>query len=186
MKNFFLLLTAFLLFGCLNGGNSVTSTSTSSTLEAAKVVAKGDFVSVDYIGSLTNGTVFDTSIQAVAEKAGLPPRSSYAPLTFNAGTGQMIKGFDDAVIGMKIGEQKTVTLPPSLAYGEINPSLIFSVPVANITGGNVTVGMRLTAGNGANGRVIAVRNGNATIDFNQELAGQTLVFNITVRNVVKK
>ncbi|MFH1056909.1 MAG: FKBP-type peptidyl-prolyl cis-trans isomerase, partial [Candidatus Micrarchaeota archaeon] len=63
-------------------------------------VERGDLVAVDYLGTLDDGTVFDTSIKVEAEKAGLPLRTSYEPLEFTVGAGQMIKGFDDAGVGL--------------------------------------------------------------------------------------
>ncbi|MCK5023654.1 MAG: FKBP-type peptidyl-prolyl cis-trans isomerase, partial [Candidatus Aenigmarchaeota archaeon] len=81
-----------------------------------KVVKKGDKIKVDYEGKLEDGTVFDAS-----EKHG-------KPLEFEAGAGNVVKGFDNAVLGMKKGEEKTVTLKPSEAYGDPNPKLVQEVP----------------------------------------------------------
>ena len=98
---------------------------------------KGDTVAVDYVGTLDDGTVFDTSIREEAIKAGLPLRSSYSPLEFTAGAGQMIAGFDAAVIGMKVGEEKNVHLTPSEAYGNQGPlagkALNFRIVMRKIT-----------------------------------------------------
>jgi len=94
-------------------------------------VKNGDAVSVDYIGMFEDGTVFDTSIQSVAENNTLYPKSisfspnaQYSPLNFTVGTGQMISGFDTGVIGMGINQTKTVIIPPEHAYGFSNSSLI--------------------------------------------------------------
>jgi peptidylprolyl isomerase len=82
-------------------------------------VQKGDIVSVHYIGKFQAGKIFDTSMRKVAENAGmLNPSRDYKPLQVQAGAGQVIKGFDEALIGMKVNEEKTVTIPPALAYGE--------------------------------------------------------------------
>jgi len=69
-----------------------------------KTVQNGDTVSVHYTGKFPDGEVFDSS-------------EGKAPLTFVAGAGQMIEGFDDAVLGMQVGEKKTIELPPEKAYG---------------------------------------------------------------------
>lgn len=71
----------------------------------AKVVSKGSVVKVEYVAKLADGTVVDKS-------------EGNGPLEFTAGTGEMIQGFDEAVIGMKVGEEKTVTVPPEKAYGK--------------------------------------------------------------------
>jgi len=75
------------------------------------IAEKNDTVKVDYVGSLMDGNVFDSS-------------EGKQPLEFVVGAGQMIKGFDKAVLGMKVGDEKTVTIPPEEAYGESNPRLL--------------------------------------------------------------
>ncbi|MFQ6056430.1 MAG: FKBP-type peptidyl-prolyl cis-trans isomerase, partial [Methanosarcinales archaeon] len=98
-------------------------------------VNKGDLVSVDYIGRLENGEVFDTSYEDLAKNESIPKtsdfqiRTKYEPLEFKVGAGQMILGFDKAVVGMEIGEEKTVKLPPEEAYGPRNPRNIRYVPI---------------------------------------------------------
>lgn len=84
------------------------------------IVKEGDTVAVDYIGRYPDGTVFDSSIQEEAKKApDYKPRPSYAPfvLTVKEGGGS-IAGFWKAIVGMKVGEKKTVTLEPKDAYGD--------------------------------------------------------------------
>ncbi|MFA6907800.1 MAG: peptidylprolyl isomerase [Candidatus Micrarchaeia archaeon] len=148
--------------------------------------ANGDTVSVNYIGKLTSGKLFDTSIKEEAQKAGFPLRPSYSPLTFKVGAGQMIAGFDAGVVGMKIGEEKTVTLLPAQAYGEKNPDAIISVPLDKIgNSSSIAVGSVLYAQSGATGKVVEIANGTAKIDFNHELAGETLVFTIRMVNITK-
>lgn len=153
------------------------------------ITQKGDTVRVDYVGKLEDGTLFDTSLETEAKKAGLEPRPSYEPLEFTVGAGQMIAGFDSAVVGMKEGDSKTATLPPEQAYGQRKEEAVISVPVASIGNSqNIKVGSMLFAQNGAAGRVIEISNGtNATakIDFNHELAGKTLVFTIKIVSIRK-
>ncbi len=191
------LLALFLLFsGCAqspqpqqdyttNGGNSMANTSGN----AALTVSKGDSVRVDYTGKLENGTVFDTSLEEAAKKAGLEPRPSYEPLAFVVGAGQMISGFDSAVVGMREGQEKTVKLLPAQAYGDRSSDRVIAIPVANIGNSkDIKVGSMLFAQNGAVGRVVEIGNGtNATakVDFNHELAGKTLVFTIKMLSITK-
>ncbi len=77
----------------------------------------GDTVKVDYVGT-AEGKMFDTSIKEEAEKGGIyNEQRPYEPLEFELGAGQMIAGFDKAVTGMAVGEEKTADLPPEEAYG---------------------------------------------------------------------
>jgi len=196
MKSVALLLaiTALLfVYGCTQGSVQEKSETVKQGVDIVKaegegvVVAEaGDTVSVDYIGAFENGTLFDTSIEAEAKKAGLPLRPYYSPLEFTVGAGQMIAGFDSAVIGMKEGQEKTVTIPPEKAYGAWSQENVGEIPLANIQGSeNLRVGSELTASNGARGRVVKIEGGKATVDFNHELAGKTLVFTIRMVKITK-
>jgi peptidylprolyl isomerase len=133
-----------------------------------QVVTAGDTVEVYYTGTLTNGTVFDTNV-------------GKQPLEFTVGAGQMIKGFDQGVVGMKLNETKTITIPANEAYGEVNPDLIIQVPLKQFGNQTVSVGMTVTEESGGQqyqGQVTAVNSDNATVDFNPPLAGQTLIFTV--------
>jgi len=180
------------LFGCTssdeqkNKTNEVIGMAKTSTSGTA-IAEKGDTVSVDYVGKLENGTVFDTSLEIEAKKGGLPLRGSYSPLEFKVGAGQMIAGFDAGVLGMKEGEEKTVRLPPEQAYGNKREDAIISIPVENIGNSeSIKVGSMLYAQNGASGTVVEITNGTAKVDFNHELAGKTLVFTIKMVKIKKK
>jgi FKBP-type peptidyl-prolyl cis-trans isomerase 2 len=79
----------------------------------------GDIVSVHYVGKFPGGKVFDTSMRAEAEKAGLfSPARDYKPLQVVLGKHQVISGFEEALLGMRINETKEITLPPEKAYGK--------------------------------------------------------------------
>lgn len=140
----------------------------------ARTVAAGDNVSVYYTGKFQNGTVFDTNV-------------GRQPFNFSVGSSQVIQGFGDAVIGMKLDQNKTVTVPPNQAYGVVNQSLIIKIPLADLGNRTVSVGSVFTQSTtGARGTVIAVNSTTATMDFNPPLAGDTLVFNIKVVVIHKK
>jgi len=102
--------------------------------DSTLVVRTGDTVSVEYIGMFEDGTVFDTSIRSVAENHTMYPKSLsftpkgyYSPLNFTVGSGQMISGFDNGVIGMALNQTKVLTLTPNQAYGSADESLIKSM-----------------------------------------------------------
>lgn len=141
----------------------------------AQVVATGDTVKVYYTGKLTNGTVFDSNV-------------GQEPLNFTVGAGEVIPGFENAVIGMKINETKNVTIPVNEAYGPVNPDLIVKVPLSSFGNQSVQVGMYVTQtsdGQQYQGVVTAVNSTNATVNFNSPLAGQTLLFEIKVVGITK-
>ncbi|MCK5594319.1 MAG: FKBP-type peptidyl-prolyl cis-trans isomerase [Candidatus Aenigmarchaeota archaeon] len=99
--------------------------------EPSIMVESGDTVEVNYIGSFTDGEVFDTSYEQVAKDNELYLEGrSYSPLGFEVGAGQMIKGFDAAVVSMTVGETKTVTLAPEDAYGPSDPTKIVDMPTS--------------------------------------------------------
>jgi FKBP-type peptidyl-prolyl cis-trans isomerase 2 len=78
----------------------------------------GDTVSVHYLGKFPGGKVFDTSMKSEAVRAGLfNPARDYKPLQVTLGARQVIPGFEEALLGMKVNETKEVTLPPEKAYG---------------------------------------------------------------------
>jgi len=166
-----------------------SSPSPSPTPNPNRVAQNGDLVSVDYIGSYTNGTIFDTSIESVALQHSdiYSPMRNYGPLNFTLGSGEMIPGFDQAVVGMKIGETKNVTLSPALAYGDYNQSLIMPVNLSTFTAQNITPYPNLTVYNayGQPLRVDRVDLNNSTVyvDFNSPMAGKTLLFSITLRAI---
>ncbi|WP_292469729.1 peptidylprolyl isomerase [Methanolobus sp.] len=172
---FLILLCSLLVSGCTD------SSDNSQTVET------GDYVSVNYTGSLEDGSVFDTSIEevAVAENVYNPYRS-YGPLSFIAGAGQMIKGFDDAVIGMEVGENKTVTIPPEEAYGAYCPELLIPLPVEDFQSANVTpvIGQKVTYQNQL-GTIVNISDKNVTVDCNHNLAGEILIFKIELVSIEK-
>lgn len=88
-------------------GGLVTKIIKEGTGAAAKT---GDTVSVNYTGKLTNGTVFDTNVGATS--------SHPTPFQFTLGQNRVIQGWEQGVLGMKVGEKRHLTIPASLGYGE--------------------------------------------------------------------
>ncbi|MEK6809953.1 MAG: peptidylprolyl isomerase [Nanoarchaeota archaeon] len=141
-----------------------------------EIVNKGNKVKVEYTGTFEDGTVFDAS-----EKHG-------QPLEFEAGSGQVIKGFEEAVLGMKNGEEKKIVIPAAEAYGEMKAELRKKVPRKQLPQDQEPkVGMILAVGlpNGQQfpARIVAVTADDVTIDLNHPLAGKTLHFKIKVVSV---
>ena len=156
-----------------------------NTTQAGDTVQAGDMIKVNYVGMLENGTVFDTSLKEAAIEAGLYNENrTYSPLEFQVGSGQIITGFDKGVIGMKVGEEKTLTLSPEEAYGEYDETKIQAIPLEQL-GFNETpvVGQKLYTYYGTAVTVVGVNDTSVVIDFNNELAGKTLIFNVTVVSI---
>ena len=141
------------------------------------IVKKGNNIKVHYTGTLKDGSKFDSSI-------------GREPLGFEVGAGMMIKGFDDAVIGMKKGEKKSVQIIASEAYGEYRDDLLHNVPKNQVPPDlNPQVGQKLaiTQENGSQVPVTIkeVTKDKIVIDANHELAGKDLNFEIEIIEVKK-
>ncbi len=103
-----------------------------TSMEGSAVVEMSDTVQVDYTGKLPDGTVFDTSDPEVAKSAGVYQEGRpYQPLPVVMGAQSVIKGFEDGLLGMKVGESKTLTIAPEDGYGPSDPTKIDVIPQLN-------------------------------------------------------
>lgn len=133
-------------------------------------VKSGDTVKVHYNGRLTDGTTFDSS-------------AGREPLQFEVGSGMVIAGFDNGVVGMAVGDKKTIQIPVAEAYGPKNPEMVIEFPLSEFPEDmELEVGQRLNMTNGS-GQIIPVvitEIGQETVmlDANHPLAGEDLVFDI--------
>ena len=127
---------------------------------------EGDTVSVEYKGTLDDGSVFDESKE---------------PLTFTIGNKQVIAGFEKGVLGMEVGEEKDIVIEPEDAYGKVNPQLIQDVPRDKLGDIKPEVGMVLGI-NLPNGqipaKVVKFDENTVTLDINHPMAGKRLHFHI--------
>lgn len=137
---------------------------------------KGKNVKVHYVGTLDDGTEFDSSV-----KRG-------EPIAFVCMAGQMIPGFDKAVEDMEVNETKNVHIPAAEAYGERNPEMVQQVPVDRIPNGDQlpvgeTIYLQGPDGSPFPVKVVSIEDGIATFDMNHEMAGKDLNFEITLVEV---
>ena len=159
-----LLLGAILISGC-------------NAEQNAAQAKNGDIVQVDYTGTLEDGTVFDTSTSVGRE-----------PLNFTLGEGKMIPGFEQAVLGMKVGESKTFTIPADEAYGPHSDDLVRVINREELTNiPDPEVGQQLygsqTDGTTITGTITNVTDTTVTVDFNPPLAGKDLTFEIKLVSI---
>jgi peptidylprolyl isomerase len=137
-------------------------------------IETGNTVSVHYTGTLDDGTIFDSS-------------EGRDPLTFEVGSGQLIPGFDRAVLGKGVGETTTVECAPDEAYGDHDDGKILEIKKEQLTGVDAEVGQVLGLtdddGNPHQATVHEVLDETIKLDFNHFLAGKTLTFEIEVVSI---
>ena len=138
-------------------------------------VEDGMFVSVAYTGTLDNGDVFDSS-------------EGRQPLEFKTGAGQLIQGFEDAVMGMTLNQKKEFTLTPEKAYGKRDENQTNDIPRSELPDGvdpqvGDTVAFTTPEGQQIPARLIEMDDEKLTFDLNHPLAGQSLTFAIEVVNI---
>lgn len=129
----------------------------------------GHKVKVEYKGTFDNGDVFDSS-------------DGREPLEFVIGSGQVIAGFNDAIMGMKIGDSKDISLEPKDAYGEKDERLIQEVPKEAFGDHAIKVGdqigVRTPTGQVMPVTIAAIKEDKVTVDLNHPMAGKRLNFNL--------
>ena len=136
----------------------------------------GDKVKVHYHGKLRSGETFDSS-------------EGREPLEFTVGSGQVIKGFDDGVTGMQLGDKKTVEINVEDAYGEKSEDMIIEFPKEQFPGDMTPeIGQQLMMSNGSGQSfpvtIMEVRDDSVLLDANHPLAGQDLIFDIELVEIV--
>ncbi|HTO14701.1 MAG TPA: peptidylprolyl isomerase [Edaphocola sp.] len=139
-------------------------------------VKTGDTVKVHYHGKLTDGTTFDSS-------------EGREPLQFVVGEGQVILGFDNALVGMQIGDKKTVNIPVEEAYGAANAENFIEFPKTDFPEGAAPeVGMQMhlsdNQGNVFPVVITEIKEESVVLDANHVLAGKDLVFDIELVEIV--
>lgn len=178
-----LLLCAFTLWSCAQTQETQNTEETEPVSETSNLdnntlndmVQTGSKVAVHYTGTLEDGTKFDSSLDRGQ------------PLEFTAGAGQMIAGFDAGVMGMKVGDKKTLTLAPTEAYGEYDDSKVQVVPKEQLESFSAA-GFKLEAGEKiptqfGNLLIKETTDSEITLDMNHELAGKTLIFEVELMEI---
>ena len=139
-------------------------------------VKSGDKVKVHYHGRLTDGQTFDRS-------------EGREPLEFEVGSGMVIKGFDDGVTGMSVGDKKTINIPFNEAYGPKNPDMIIDMPKARFPKDieleiGLPVAMSDEQGQQFEVIVTQLKEESVVLDANHPLAGQDLIFDLELIEIM--
>lgn len=134
-----------------------------------QTVKNGDTITVHYTGRFEDGTVFDSSLNEGREA-----------LKATLGQGQLIPGFENGLIDMKVGDKKTIELEPADAYGDVNPAAIIDVPKAQFPD-DLEVG-QLLQGQSPQGmfivKVLEINDDMVKVDHNHPMAGKKLIFDL--------
>lgn len=136
------------------------------------LIKDGDIIRVHYTGRLKDGDEFDST-------------RDRDPFIFVVGVGQVVKGFDQAVLGMQVGDKKTVTLTPDLAYGQHQAQNLLEFPLASMPHmqgfkPGMQLKLPLQGGRAVSARVVEVTDEVIRLDANHPLAGKTLVFDLEI------
>lgn len=142
---------------------------------SGKMIEKGNKVKIHYTGTLEDGTVFDSS-------------EGKDPLEFEVGTGQVIAGFDEGVIGLKKGDKKTINIPADKAYGQYDEKRMGEYPRANVPKDmELKVGAKMFLQSPEGGVALAtikeIKDDVVVLDLNHPLAGKDLTFEVEVIEV---
>ncbi|QQR92893.1 MAG: peptidylprolyl isomerase [Candidatus Iainarchaeum archaeon] len=144
---------------------------------------KGEIISIEFTGKdVTTGNVFDTTNEELAKKSKIYAQNQkYGPVIVSVGNGEVLPGLDHALQQMKAGETKTVKLTPKDAFGERNPDLVKVLPLNEFKKHNVSaVPGTVVNVNDMHGRVQSVSGGRVRVDFNPDLAGRELEYELKV------
>lgn len=140
------------------------------------MVEKGDLVAVRYTGRLDNGEVFDSNLEMEE------------PLEFRVGDGMVIPGFEDAVLGLEEGGERTVRIPAEQAYGPRDDRLVAKLD-RSLFEGDVEVGQHLDledeSGQVYHADVVSFDEQSVTVDLNHHLAGEALTFDVRVESILR-
>lgn len=137
-------------------------------------IQNGDVVTVHYTGRLEDGSIFDSSLNEGRE-----------PITVKLGEGTLIKGFEDGLIGMEIGDKKTVTIPSEQAYGSRNEEMVNEIRKSQAPE-NIQLGdmlQTITPAGPVNVTVVEVKEETVVIDANHPLVDKTLIFDLEVVSI---
>ncbi|MFB6159878.1 MAG: peptidylprolyl isomerase [Haloferacaceae archaeon] len=149
-------------------------------------IQDGDFVRLEYtVRTVDDGRVVDTTIEEVAEEAGIDEEDyEFSPRTIVVGSGHVFASVDEALVGAEVGDEDTVTVPASEAFGEFDPDQVRTVSADKIDEDDRYPGAQVQI-DGDQGHLETIVGGRARVDFNHPLAGEELEYEYEVVEVVE-
>lgn len=155
---------------------------------ASKKVESGDFIKLEFTGKIkSSNVVFSTSDAEVAKKFNIfDEKTTYGPVPVIAGQSFLLPGLDKQIIGLPVGEQKNILVPTSEAYGNPREDLIKTYPQKKLkdSGIKIAKGERIKDKNRV-GRIVSFKEGKVRVDYNHELAGEDLEFEVKILEKVE-
>lgn len=151
-------------------------------------VKRGDFIRIEYVTRIKEtGETFDTTSEEEAKKGNIFRENAiYEPLLVVVGEGWVLQGLDDSLVGLEVDKETTIEIPPEQGFGLRDPSKISLIPLRRLRRQKIEVypGVQIEI----NGKLAVVRSvgaGRVQVDFNPPLAGKTLVYQLTVKVMIK-
>ena len=151
-------------------------------------IDNGDFVRVNFTGKIKDtDDVFDTTYDEIAQEAGIfDENKTYKAIPIVVGGNHLLPAIEEAIKGLEAGETKHIEVDSDNAFGPRNPQLIQLVPMKEFKKQGMTPfpGMRITS-EGSTGKILTVNGGRVKVDFNHELAGKDLIYDVEVCEVIE-
>ena len=150
-------------------------------------INNGDFVRLNFTGKVQeNDEIFDTTFEDVAKEANLfNENKEYKPIPIIVGGNHLLPAIEEAIVGLEEGDSKTIEIDSENAFGPRNRQLIQLIPMKEFKKQGMTPvpGMIITS-EGNNGKILTVNGGRVKVDFNHELAGKDLIFDVDVVEII--
>ena len=147
-------------------------------------IQKGDFIRLSFTGRLADGSVFDTTDEKVAKESGIyDEEKRYSPMTVIVGSGFLVEGLEEDLIGKRAGHKGKVEVPPEKGFGDRSLDAIEIIPAKKFEG-KVEPG-KMVDFEGRIGVIESVAGGRVKVDYNEPLAGKTLIYDYKIESVIR-
>ena len=151
-------------------------------------IKDGDFVRVNFTGKIKdNDEVFDTTYDEIAQEAEIfDENKTYKPIPIVVGGNHLLPAIEEEIVGLEVGDHKTVEVVSDKAFGPRNPKAIQLIPMREFKKQGMTPypGMKISA-EGTEGKILTVNCGRVKVDFNHPLAGKDLIYDVEVTEIIE-